>query len=233
MANISGISIVKGNTGFFLRQSRSKNYKFKNSPNYERVRAHCAEFSTTAKAGKLLRQAMRYHIRFCNDKKVTQRVFKIMREILLTDQQNRYGYRRVENGNISLLEGFTFGDSNKQVSMIAESVNCVIAKNKKTISVEFVKPTDKLLELLTGGYEAKLFISVSCIDFSEGCERGEDFEIDIHEFLALDKKLIKVKLKRPSPCEGKIVVSAGFVNYRRDNEYCHIHSTAFSIIKTF
>ena len=64
------------------------------------------EFSATAKAASLLRMAIITRLCEAEDSKVSARLMALMSAILKTDPEHIHGERRVENGNLKMLQGF-------------------------------------------------------------------------------------------------------------------------------
>lgn len=77
-------------------------------PSFERTRENAREFGAACKAGKLLRQAFAPLLLRFRDHTVTARLSGAMYRTLQTDMLSARGERKVEHGNVTLLQGFHF-----------------------------------------------------------------------------------------------------------------------------
>ena len=105
---IGGISFYKHPEHGWLarRVGGPSKSKIANHPNFESTRKHNREFTTAAKAAKLLRIAILPHLDRVQDSRLASRLFSGIFKVLQTDPVNSLGERRVEKGNLSILEGF-------------------------------------------------------------------------------------------------------------------------------
>lgn len=95
--------------GFMARQKGGISAeRIQNDPKFRLTRLNGQEFGIGGKAGKLFRSAWKTEIAKAADARITSRITKAMVAILQTDTVSDYGYRKVENGNPSLLNLFEF-----------------------------------------------------------------------------------------------------------------------------
>lgn len=73
---------------------------------YEVAKANMAEFSAGAKAGSLLRYALRQQLTNISDKRLIARVSSQMMKVLKADTLNERGKRNIRDGELNLLQGF-------------------------------------------------------------------------------------------------------------------------------
>lgn len=88
-----------------------------NDPAFQRTRENGSEFGRAGKAGKLLRVALRVLMQNASDKRVTSRLTKQLVAITKTDTVNERGLRTVQDGDLSLLNGFEFNINGKLASL--------------------------------------------------------------------------------------------------------------------
>lgn len=76
--------------------------------NFARTRENSSEFGRCTKGGKLLRQALTLSASGYTDPTVTNRLTERLMRVLHTDSQSGRGQRRLQLGELSILEGFEF-----------------------------------------------------------------------------------------------------------------------------
>ncbi|HLP56634.1 MAG TPA: hypothetical protein VK151_16475 [Fluviicola sp.] len=112
----------------------------KRDPQFERTRENASEFGAAAKAGKLLRDALKRYLRTSGDAYVTQRLAQCMVRIAKLDVLHERGERRVSGGlqtneGRDLLQRFPFfashllDDSLIQFSQIDPATGTMILTN--------------------------------------------------------------------------------------------------------
>ena len=111
---IGGISFYKTADGHLAREKGGvdKN-RIQNDPAFQRTRENGSEFGRAGKGGKVLRNAIRVLLQNAKDKRVVSRLTKSLVAITKTDTTNERGLRTLQDGNLSLLEGFEFNLNGK------------------------------------------------------------------------------------------------------------------------
>ncbi|MDX2361561.1 MAG: hypothetical protein QNK23_12195 [Crocinitomicaceae bacterium] len=113
---IGGITFYKTQDGYLAKEkSGVEADRIKNDPAFERTRENGMEFGTSAKSGKLLRDAIRTMMQNASDGRVTSRLTKLMTQIKNLDATSERGQRTVGTGMVTseakaLLNGFNFND---------------------------------------------------------------------------------------------------------------------------
>ncbi|GAC1381318.1 MAG: hypothetical protein NVSMB45_05950 [Ginsengibacter sp.] len=119
MANQSSINEIQGTIGNLTYYKHKRGYKVRrktslsrhkimNDPRMSVVRDNMLEFAHSAKAGALLRHAVKEHLVLAKDSFLIPRLLKALRLIVNTDPIHDRGKRRVNFGDLSLLKGFDF-----------------------------------------------------------------------------------------------------------------------------
>jgi hypothetical protein len=111
---IGGISFYKTADGHLAREKGGvdKN-RIQNDPAFQRTRENGSEFGRAGKGGKILRNAIRVLLQNAKDKRVVSRLTKTLVAVTKTDTTNERGSRTLQDGNLSLLEGFEFNLNGK------------------------------------------------------------------------------------------------------------------------
>ena len=113
---IGGVTFYKTQDGYLAKEkSGVEADRIKNDPAFERTRENGAEFGSSARSGKLLRDAIRTMMQNASDGRVTSRLTKLMTQIKNLDATSARGERNVATGMITveakaLLKGFNFND---------------------------------------------------------------------------------------------------------------------------
>lgn len=112
--SIGGISFYKSKNGYLAReQSGVDGKRIASDPAFQRTRENAAEFTRAAKAGALLRNALRPQVHQASDHRMVARLFGLMMKVVKSDGINLRGERTVSQGDIDLLEGFDFNANGK------------------------------------------------------------------------------------------------------------------------
>jgi hypothetical protein len=111
-----GKDIVKSRTSLTKKQIET-------SPNFARTRENMSEFSTSAKDGKLLREALHVYMANAKDNLVTSRLLKTMRAIVKLDPTSPRGLRTVGTAIVlptamATLQGFNFNVHSSMTSVL-------------------------------------------------------------------------------------------------------------------
>lgn len=111
---IGGISFYKTSDGHLAREKGGVDKsRIQNDPAFQRTRENGSEFGRAGKGGKVLRNAIRVLLQNAKDKRVVSRLTKSLVAITKTDTTNERGLRTLQDGNLSLLEGFEFNLNGK------------------------------------------------------------------------------------------------------------------------
>lgn len=111
---IDDIAFYKTADGHLARAKGGVNRdKILHSPAFARTRENNAEFGRAGRGGKLVRSALRSLMQNAKDRRVVSRLTTLLLAIIKTDPVNKRGQRTLDDGNLSLLEGFDFNINGK------------------------------------------------------------------------------------------------------------------------
>ncbi len=172
---IGNLTYFKCKTGFKVRRRTSLDrYRIMNDPRMSVTRDNMLEFTHSAKAGALLRHAVKEHLVFARDSFLIARLLKTMRLIVNTDLIHDRGKRRVDFGDLSLLKGFDFNIEARFESIFQVPINSTIDRASGVTQID-IAPFDAL-NMLKHPLEVTHFRFIS-----SGCEvdfKNETYKSD-------------------------------------------------------
>ncbi|MBS9525707.1 hypothetical protein KI659_16935 [Litoribacter alkaliphilus] len=194
---IGDVTFYKSKTGYKARQKGGVSRdRIMNDAQFERTRENIAEFTQAARAGKILKDAFREITLRARDIRTHNRIYSQALKVLKTDSFSNRGERKVENGDISLFEGFQFSNN----SMMEATVYCPYSIDNGDTSVDiqfgsFVPR--KYLAFPSGSTHFKFFVVGVGVDFEQGESRTEmqitdAFPLDNDELPAFNVEVSKV-----------------------------------------
>ena len=150
--------------------------KIKTADSYARTRENMAEFGRAGKASKLVRAAFAKLIRSGSDTRMTSRLTSTFSKVIKTDPVNDRGQRTVPQGDILLLEGFDFNNSNALISTFASPYIATIDRATGQCTVHI--PPAVLSEVVAapeGSTHLRIVTAAAALDF-EGQQYASDFQ---------------------------------------------------------
>lgn len=106
---VGTFSYFKSRTGFMARDKQGiEGDRVRTGENYERTRENAAEFARAAKGGKQIRLALNTITKKMADGGLTNRLSRLLFQILKTDPVSARGMRLISLGDLSLLNDFQF-----------------------------------------------------------------------------------------------------------------------------
>lgn len=106
---MGGLSYFRSKRGYQTRLAVGiPGDRIRNDPAFVRTRENGAEFGRAGKSAKLLRMALRTHLKKGSDISLVPRLTKDMLKVIQADTQNVRGMRHAMAGNVELLTGFEF-----------------------------------------------------------------------------------------------------------------------------
>ena len=116
---IGGITFYKTSDGHLAREKGGVDAsRIANDPAFQRTRENGAEFGAAGKGGKLVRSAIRILLQNAKDKRVVSRLTTDLLKVVKTDAVNERGLRTIQDGNMSLFQGFEFNTNGKLSSTL-------------------------------------------------------------------------------------------------------------------
>lgn len=111
---LGGISFYKTSDGYLAREKGGVSaQRIATDPAFQRTRENNAEFSTAGKAGKLVRNSIQVLLQNARDKRCVARLTRSLLAVVKTDEVNARGERKVQDGNMQLINGFEFNQNGK------------------------------------------------------------------------------------------------------------------------
>jgi hypothetical protein len=108
---LDNLTFYRSRDGFLIRlKSGVSSARFKTDPAFQRTRENGQEFGRAAKAGQLLRRAVRPLLVNAQDARSVSRLLKLLLQVLHGDPTSPRGLRTVGKGAVGLLEGFEFNE---------------------------------------------------------------------------------------------------------------------------
>ena len=164
---IGDVSFYKSQDGFLARQKGGVDKeRIKNDPAFQRTRENGSEFGRAGKAGRMLRTALRLMVQNASDSKVASRLTKEMLKVVKSDETNVRGARKVNEGDLSLLEGFDFNVNGKLSATLYSQYGITFDRAAGTTSIDFADfiPANTIA-FPSGATHMKLLAGVAEIDF--------------------------------------------------------------------
>ncbi|KAB1069000.1 hypothetical protein F6U93_04395 [Tamlana haliotis] len=111
---IGDISFYKSADGHLARAKGGVDAsRIATDPAFQRTRENGSEFGRAGKGGKVIRNAIRILLQNAKDKQVVSRLTKNLLAVVKTDPTNPRGSRTIQDGNMTVLEGFNFNANAK------------------------------------------------------------------------------------------------------------------------
>ena len=108
------ITFYKSQDGYLAREKGGvPANRIATDPNFQRTRENGAEFGRAGKAGKVLRNAIRYLLQNASDSRMVSRLTTEMVKVIQADATNLRRQRNVIDGEAELLQGFEFNINGK------------------------------------------------------------------------------------------------------------------------
>lgn len=201
-------------------------------PRFRRTRENAHEFGRGAKAGKLLRVAIRPLLIHAKDSMTVQRLTQRMVKVLQADTINSRGMRIVANGDFALLNGFDFNINARLDSIIKVGFETAFDRITGTAILNLQSYIPKKdIKAPNGTTHFKLMFGAAALDFD-----GLKFVFDMAEssFLPYDGNYIpsnSITTNLPANLNYPLVLVLGIVFSQRVNgEFYDLESGAFNAL---
>src|SRR5690554_2559204 len=177
MARQKGILKVKGTMGDMTFYKTQDGYlvrekggidgkRIATDPAFQRTRENGKEFGTAGKGGQLVRKALRLLLQHAKDRRMVSRLTRELLKVIKTDTLNERGNRRIEDGDMSLLEGFDFNIGGKLNTVFFTGYSPTLDRTAGTLEVAidaFVP--NELIDAPKGTTHLELVAGVAVLDF--------------------------------------------------------------------
>lgn len=168
--SIGDVSFYKSKNGYLAREKSGVDpERIKNDPAFQRTRENGSEFGRAGRAGRIIRTAFRPLLIRTADSALTSRLTRILLKVLQSDTNNVRGERRVQEGNLKLLQNFEFNEVGKLSATLYAPYEVAVDRVAGTaiISIPEFTPKDSLL-YPQGATHMKLISAVAEVDFEIG-----------------------------------------------------------------
>ena len=178
---IGGISFYKTSDGHLAREKGGvEASRIANDPAFQRTRENGSEFGAAGKGGKIVRNAIRILLQNAKDKRVVSRLTTDLLKVVKTDTVNDRGARTIQDGNMSLIEGFEFNTNGKLGStLFTPSINAFDrVTGEATVSIAAFVPSVRIAAP-NGTTHFKVVTGVAALDFDAETSTFENDETAI------------------------------------------------------
>jgi hypothetical protein len=178
---IGGISFYKTSDGHLAREKGGVDAsRIANDPAFQRTRENGAEFGAAGKGGKVIRNAIRILLQNAKDKRVVSRLTTDLLKVVKTDTVNDRGARTIQDGNMSLIQGFEFNTNGKLGStLFTPSINAFDrVTGEATVSIAAFVPSVRIAAP-NGTTHFKVVTGVAALDFDAETSTFENDETAI------------------------------------------------------
>lgn len=169
VGTLGDISFYKAVYGYLARAKSGVDRKtILTDPRFQRTRENAFEFGRAAKAGKLVRDAIRPLLRNAKDSMTVQRLTQKMVKVLQSDTINRRGIRTVTQGELILLNGFDFNINAKLDTIIKTGFEAGFDRVSGAASLDLKTHIPKRgIKVPDGATHYKISLGVAALDFDE------------------------------------------------------------------
>lgn len=178
---IGGISFYKTSDGHLAREKGGIDAsRIANDPAFQRTRENGSEFGAAGRGGKLVRNAIRILLQNAKDKRVVSRLTTDLLKIVKTDAINERGLRTVQDGNLSLIQGFEFNINGKLGSTLFAALTNAFNRvtGEATVNIASFAPTVRIGAPL-GTTHFKIVSGAAELDFAAETSTFESDETAI------------------------------------------------------
>jgi hypothetical protein len=220
---IDDLSFYKSQDGFMARAKGGvSGDRLLNDPKFDQTRRAMSEFSIGGKAGKLFRQALNNELAKASDNRVASRATKTMVSILKTDTTSDFGFRRVEHGNLKLLEGFEFNNKVPFSATVKVPFIATITRATGAVSIDLVSHIPKRdIAAPENATHYVFFAAAAVVNFATGestVVRQVAPEI-LWDTTASDPAAIALSLPANSPLPIFVLLGVEFVTLINGKQY--------------
>ncbi|MDD7913341.1 hypothetical protein [Polaribacter ponticola] len=216
---IGGISFYKTSDGHLAREKGGvdKN-RIQNDPAFQRTRENGSEFGRAGKGGKVLRNAIRVLLQNAKDKRVVSRLTKSLVAITKTDTTNERGSRTLQDGNLSLLEGFEFNLNGKLGATLFAAYTKTFDRvtGDATLDLAAFSPTIRIAAP-AGTTHFKIVMGASELDFVNETSTFENDETAILPYSAANTAAIALSVTITANSTLPVVQVLGVEFYQEVN----------------
>ena len=216
---IGGVTCCETKNGIILKQKSSLNKeRIMKDARFSRTRENIAEFSTSAKSNKLIRQAV-MGLRWAKDPSLLGRLTREVMAAIKQDPINPRGARNLQDGPAEMLKGFNLNERAKLENKFHLHQDVTIKRKSGVVMISL--PLFEPLYAISapdGATHYRLVTAVSEIDFKSewretSCKETEMLVLDNNPVLPMSRSHTIPKNTRQI-----IFVFLGIQFFRKQNE---------------
>lgn len=193
-------------------------YRVLTDPVFERSRENMSEFGRASHANSVLRRAHAILLKQVADRYVSGRLTQIMWNILLSDTVNGRGERTIQQGELSILEGFNFNMHTHLHQALRTHWEVTIDPLHTEVLIDLPTLIPRAMIDASSGADFYTLTGIAHpIDFAEEPFPYEPVTTDFRAVYKSDPEAIQLKCPLSESNGHPIVVSLGIFFYRYIN----------------
>jgi hypothetical protein len=197
--------------------------RIKTDPAFARTRENGAEFGVAGKASKLLRTAFKAPVAALADNRVASRLTTQMLKVVQSDTVHSRGERTVQDGNLSLIQGFEFNVNTglEDVVKAAYSVAFDRVSGEASVTIDFSNPSLELNQV-EGADQAQILIGVAAVDFENNEYEVDVLEADAVSMASTEAILVQQTASVSANSTRPVFVIVGVMYYQSVNDELYL-----------
>ncbi|MBG8554023.1 MULTISPECIES: hypothetical protein [Hymenobacter] len=240
MARQSGVIQISGTVGGVVfakdgtvRQKQGSNKsQFNSSASMQRVRENASEFGTAAKAGKLVRDALRRVVVLASDRLMVSRLAQKMKEILNLDEDSDRGGRQILPENLPALLGFDFNAGSSFSGTYYGGVEATLdrATGTHTVNLGELNPS-RDVAAPQGATHYRITAAVGSINFETGAVASAEASTVELPLSNAVRPAEALQLVRAAAADESLIVAVGVDFFQQLNgKFYPLNSNAYNAL---
>jgi len=216
---LGDISFYKSGDGHLARTKGGVDAsRIANDPAFQRTRENGSEFGRAGNGGKVIRNAIRVLLQNAKDKRVVSRLTKSLVAVTKTDAINERGLRTVQDGDMSVLQGFEFNLNGKLGSTLFAPYATTLDRDTGDIGLTMAAFAPTIRIAAPGGTtHFKVTTGAAELDFVSETSTFESAETAILPYNGADTAPINLAVALPAGSELPILQVVGIEFYQEVN----------------
>ncbi|HEX8429207.1 hypothetical protein [Hymenobacter sp.] len=227
---VGGVVFAKDGT---VRQKQSSNKsQFNSSASMQRVRENASEFGTAAKAGKLVRDALRRVVSLASDRLMVSRLAQQMKFILNLDEDSDRGGRQILPENLTALVGFDFNSGSAFSGTYYGSIEPQLdrATGNHVVSLSELNPS-RDIAAPQGATHYRITAAIGAINFETGAVASTEISTPELPLSNLVRPAETLQLVRAAAADDALIVAVGVDFYQQINSKLYpLNSNAYNAL---
>jgi hypothetical protein len=221
---IDQISFFVSQDGYMARKTGTFNkQKYLTAESYDLTRRNASEFGIAGKAGRVFRNAWNLEIDKAGDNRLISRVTQGMVKVLQSDTVSVYGSRRVEKGDLTMLEKLEFNVALPFIASVKPEIDVTVVRATGQITINFPSYiSEKQIAAPYGATHFSFFAAAAAVDFLEETSTTDRDAMADQLFSMTPTTASTIQLTMPANSTLPIFVALG-VEFKKI-----VNGTAFS-----